>query len=250
MRSSNVSFWNSSASALPRVWASTWYTQSNGLPVSRVGLPIQSPTWMWLSCSSGRHGILAVMMSLHLLFEVWWLIPSSDRPLQSLFSGLQRSLTREHSECAKAHPSLRPLTLSGVSLALSMDGLPKSGCLRISSVVVGSDLVRPSLTFSQALMVLFHIEHWSLLSLGAARSQLSSGLVGPLPWTGSLVWSALCLISFFQGSPPGVRPFTSNLASSTSDWNLGSVTPKPPWAVGSARVSHFTLALAGTSLPP
>jgi hypothetical protein len=60
----------------------------------------------------------------------------------------------------------------------------------------------------------------------------------------------LCLISFFQGSPPGVRPFTSNLASSTSDWNLGSVTPKPPWAVGSARVSHFTLALAGTSLPP
>jgi len=42
----------------------------------------------------------------------------------------------------------------------------------------------------------------------------------------------------------------NNLARRASDWDLGSVTPKPPRAVGRANVSHLTLAHADTSLPP
>jgi len=49
--------------------------------------------------------------------------------------------------------------LRGVSRLLRMDGLPNRGCLRTSTEVVGSDLVRPDLTFSQAPNMLFHIEH-------------------------------------------------------------------------------------------
>jgi hypothetical protein len=162
--------------------------------------------------------MMAVMMSLHRLFETWWLIPRSERHFCIFLPyGLPRSFTREHPECAKAHPSLRPLTPSEVPLVLRMDGLPKSGCLSTSAAVVGSDLARPDLTFNQALTMFFHIEHCSLFSLGAARSQLRLGLVGPLPWTESLVWLALCLTSSFQGSPPGEKPLTSNLASRYSD---------------------------------
>jgi len=170
MRLLIVIFLNSITLALSRVCSSTRYTQSNGLPVPGVGLPIQSPTWMWLSYSSRHHGMLVVMMSLHHLFEAWWLIPRSKRPFHFLFFELHRSLTREHPKCAKAHPSLRPLTPNGVPFVLRMDGLPKSGCLSTSATVVGFDLVKPDLTFSQAPTMLFHIEHCSLFSLGAMRS--------------------------------------------------------------------------------
>ncbi|CAK9228744.1 unnamed protein product [Sphagnum troendelagicum] len=98
-----------------------------------------------------------------------------------------QSLTREHPECAKAHPSFRPLIPSGVPLVLRMNGLPKSGYLSILVAVVGSDLVRPGFMFNQAPTMLFHIEHCSLFTLGVTRSRLKSGLVGPLPWTRSLV---------------------------------------------------------------
>jgi len=84
-------------------------------------------------------------------------------------------------------PSLQPLTPRGVPLALSIDELPKSGCLRVSIAMVGSDLVRPDLTFSHAPTMLFHIEHCIIFSFGATRSQLRSGLLRPLPWTESLV---------------------------------------------------------------
>jgi hypothetical protein len=47
-----------------------------------------------------------------------------------------------------------------------------------------------------------------------------------------------------------VRPLMNSLASRASDWDLGSMTPKPPWVVGSASVSHLTLAHASASLPP
>jgi len=139
---------------------------------------------------------------------------------------------------------------SGVSLALRIDGLPKSGCLRILAVVDGFDLVRPILTFSHAPTMLFHIEHCSLFNLGAVRSQLRSALEGPLPCTGSLVWSALCRTNSFQGSPPGASPLMNSLARRASDWDLGSVTPSPPRVVGRANVSHLTLARVGASLPP
>ncbi len=177
-------------------------------------------------------------------------MPKSVSPFQSLVATFQMSLTREHPDCAKALPSLTPPTPSGKPLELRIDGLPKMGCLRTSSELVGSDLIRPGLTFSQAPTMLFHIEHLSLLSLGAARSQFRSGFEGPLPWTGSLVWLALCRTSSFQGSPPGTRPLMKSLANNASDWALGSVTPKPPWEVGSATVSHLTLARVGASLCP
>jgi len=89
----------------------------------------------------------------------------------------------------------------------------------------------------------FHIEGCICLNLGATKSQLISGVFGPFPCTGSLVWSAFCMISSFHGSPPpGARPLTSNLASRASDWVLGSMIPKPLWEVGSVSVSHLTLA--------
>jgi hypothetical protein len=116
------------------------------------------------------------------------------------------SLTREHPDYAKALPSLMPPTPSGIHVELRIDGLPKRGCLRISAKVVGSDLIRPGRTFNQVPTMLFHIEHLNLLNLGATQSEFRFGFEGPLPWTGSLVWSALCRTSSFQGYPPGVKP--------------------------------------------
>jgi len=175
---------------LSRVHSSTKYTHSSVLLEQGVGLPIQSPTLMRQSYSSGRQGILFVMMSLHLLFEVWWLSPKADRPFHSLFFLHQKSLIREHPDWANTHPSLRPLTPRGVPLALSIDELPKSGCLRVSAAVDGSNLMRPDLTFSHAPTMLFHIEHCSFFDLGAAKSQLRSVLVGPcrvrVAWFGRL----------------------------------------------------------------
>ncbi len=91
------------------------------------------------------------------------------------------------------------------------------GYLRTSFGLVGSDLIRSGLMFNQALTMLFHIVHLSLLSLGAARSQFRSGFEGPLSWTGSLVWLVLCRTNSFQGSPPGAKPLMKSLASNASD---------------------------------
>jgi hypothetical protein len=114
--------------------------------------------------------MLFVMMSLLLLFEAWWLRPKADRPFHSMFFSHHRSLIRVHPEWANVHPSLRPLTPRGVPLALSIDELPKNGYLKVLATVVGSDLVRPDLTFNHVPTMLFHIEHCNLFSLGVARS--------------------------------------------------------------------------------
>ncbi len=82
------------------------------------------------------------------------------------------------------------------------------------------------------------------------RSQFRSGMEGPLPWRGSLVWPALCQTNSFHGSPPGANLLTKSFTSKASNWDLGSVTPSPPCAIGSASVSHLTLARVGVSLPP
>lgn len=79
---------------------------------------------------------------------------------------------------------------------------------------------------------------------------MTSGVSRPLLCTGNLIWSALCRMSSFHGSPPGASPLISSLAKRASDWALGSVIPRPPWAAGNVSVSHFTLARAGASLPP
>ncbi len=55
---------------------------------------------------------------------------------------------------------------------------------------------------------------------------------------------------FLPWFPPGANPLTKSFASKASDWDLGSVTPSPPCAIGSASVSHLTLARVGASLPP
>jgi hypothetical protein len=161
--------------------------------------------------------MLAVMISQCLMFAACWLMPSSESPFQQCLSGFQMSLILEHPARAKALPSLLPLTSSGVPLALRMDGLPKIGCLRISSSVVGSLFVKPCLAFIQASTMLLHIERLSRLSLGAARSQLKSGVDGPFPWRSSLVRPALFQTNSFQGSPPGARPLTSSFARSASN---------------------------------
>jgi hypothetical protein len=71
--------------------------------------------------------------------------------------------------------------------ALVIEGLPKRGCLKVSAALIESDLVKPDLTFSHAPTMLFHMEHGILLSLGAVKNQLMSGVLRPLPCTGSLV---------------------------------------------------------------
>ncbi len=98
--------------------------------------------------------------------------------------------------------------------------------------------------------MLFHIDILRRFSLGAARNQFRSRMEGPLLWRGSLVWPALCQTNSFHGSPLEANPLTKSFASKASDWDLGSVTPSPPCAIGSASVSHLTLAQVGASLPP
>jgi len=67
-----------------------------------------------------------------------------------------------------------------------MRGFPKTGCLRVSVELVGSDLQNLGLTFIQAWRMLFHREVESLLSFVVANIQLMSCMEGPSPWTGSL----------------------------------------------------------------
>ncbi len=104
-----------------------------------------------------------------------------------MFAAFRRSLTREQPECAKALPSLSPVIPSGESFELRIEGFSKSGCLRISALLVGSVLVRPGLTFSQTLMMLSHIERRVFLSFIAAKIQLMLAVLGSLLWTCSLV---------------------------------------------------------------
>ncbi len=108
--------------------------------------------------SFGCHWMLAVMISVHLLFDAWKLMPISARLFHSLSTAFHRSLIREHPERAKALPFLRPPIPSGSPFVLRIDGLPKRGYLRVSAALVGSALVRPGLTFNQAPTMLFHIE--------------------------------------------------------------------------------------------
>jgi hypothetical protein len=59
----------------------------------------------------------------------------------------------------------------------------KNGCLRTSAWDAGSDFAKPTLTLSQKLRMLFQNEHFNFLSLGVAKSQFISGMLGPLPCT-------------------------------------------------------------------
>ncbi|CAN5951457.1 unnamed protein product, partial [Sphagnum jensenii] len=77
---------------------------------------------------------------------------------------------------------------------------------------------------------------------GITTTHHESEMEGPLPWRRSFVWPTLCQTNSFHGSPPGTNPLTKSFASKASDWDLGSVTPSPPCAIGNANVSHLTLA--------
>ncbi len=124
---------------------------------------------MRLVCVARLQGILTIMMSLQLLFEAWKLIPRADRLFHSLSSGFHKSLILVQLERAKTQPSLKLLMPSGLLFELMIEGLPKRGCLRISVVLVGSDLARPDFTFIHAPIILFQVEQGSLLSLGVIK---------------------------------------------------------------------------------
>ncbi len=72
-------------------------------------------------------------------------------------------------------------------------GLPKRGCLRVSTALVGSDFVRPGLTFIHVPTMLFHMEHGrceepvNVRSVGTFAVYRELGLVGSMshqlfPW--------------------------------------------------------------------
>jgi hypothetical protein len=139
---------------------------------------------------------------------------------------------------------------SGALLALVNDGLPKRGYLSISTILNGSNLIKPGRTLIHAPRMFFHMEQGALLNLGVANIQLISGVLWPLPCTSSLVWSAWFLINFFHSYPPGANPLIKSFASKASDYILGSMMPRPPLEIGWMSVSHFTFARAGVALPP
>lgn len=191
-----------------------------------------------------------MMMFLLFLFGTWKYMPRSGRLFHSCASWFQMSLTLMCPCHAKAQPSLWPLTPSSAPLVLVNDGFPKRGCLNISAMLDGSDLVRPGQMLIHAPRMLFHMDQGALFSLGATNIQLMSGVHGPFPCTSSLVWSAWCLISSFHGSPPGASPLTKSFTNRASNCVLGSMMPRLPLEIGKVRVSHFTLARAGVALPP
>ncbi len=166
---------------------------------------------------AGSQGILVTMRSLFSLLLVWKLIPRAERFFQVFASGSQKSPTLEWPAFTKALPSLLPLSPKGLLSWFVMRGLLKTGCLSTSAALVGSDLLKPGLTFIQALKMLFHREVKGLVSFVAANSQLMSYVTGPSPCTGSITWLALCLRSSFQGSPPGSRPLMRSFAKRASD---------------------------------
>lgn len=168
-----------------------------------------------------------MMMSLQLLLEAWKPIPNLDKLFHSLVSRLHKSLILVQPDRVNAQPSLGPLTPNSMSFALVIEGLPKRGCLRVSTTLDGSDFVKPGLTLIHAPRMFFHMEHGILLNLGTTNIQLISGVLGPLPCTRSLVWSALCLTNSFHISPPGESLLTNSFASKASDCVLGSMMPRP-----------------------
>ncbi len=161
------------------------------------------------------------MRSLFSLLLVWKLIPRAERFFQVFASGSQKSPTLEWPPFTRALPSLLPLSPKGLLSWFVMRGLPKTGCLSTSAALVGSNLLKPGLTFIRTLRMLFHWEVGGLFSFVATNSQLMSCVTGPSPCTGSITWLALCLKSSFQGSPPGSRPLMRSFAKRALDWVFG-----------------------------
>ncbi len=130
--------------------------------------------------------MLALMRSLFRLFLGWKLTPRSKKPFHIFSSKFQKSLTLEHPAFAREFPSLLPLRPRGLPSWLMIRGFPKTGCLRVSAELVGSDLQSPGLTLIQAWRMFIHREVGGLLNFLAVNIQLMSCVVGPNPWTGSL----------------------------------------------------------------
>ncbi len=80
----------------------------------------------------------------------------------------------EQPELVKALPSFLLLRPIGLLSWLVMKGFLKIGCLSSSALLVGSNLLILSLTLIQAPIMLFQIEHGSVLSFGAVNNQLMS----------------------------------------------------------------------------
>ncbi len=160
------------------------------------------------------------MRSLRSLFSLllaWKLIPRAERFFQVFASGSKKSPTLEWPTFTRALPSLLPLNPKGLLSWFVMRGLSKIGCLSTLAALVDSNLLKPGLTFIQALRILFHREVGGLLSFVATNSQLMSCVTRPRPCTRNITWLALCLKSSFQGSPPGSRPLMRSFAKRASD---------------------------------
>jgi hypothetical protein len=71
MRPLGATLLNSSALAVAEALSSIRYTHSGELLEPGIGFAIQSPFLNWSSYSSGRHGMLFVMVSQASLFDVW-----------------------------------------------------------------------------------------------------------------------------------------------------------------------------------
>jgi hypothetical protein len=177
---------------------------------------------------AGSQGMQAMMRSLFSLLMGWKLTSRVERPFQAFASGSQKLPTLEQPAFAKALPLLLPLSPRGLLSWFVMRGFPKTGYLSVSAELVGSDLLSTGFTLIQAQRMLFHREVGGLLSLVVANNQFMSCVVGPSPWIGSIIWLALCLMSSFQGSPPGARPLMRSFANIASDKVFGSIIPSPP----------------------
>jgi hypothetical protein len=66
---------------------------------------------------------------------------------------------------------------------LRMRGLLKMGCLRTYAWDAGSDFAKPTFTLSQKPKIFFQNEHFIYLSLGVAKNQFMSKMLGPLSCT-------------------------------------------------------------------
>jgi hypothetical protein len=144
-----------------------------------------SPVWKRLGNATRFQGMLEMMVFLLVRLMTWEFIPSAEKLFHSQSSRSHKSLILVQSALAMVRPSLSLLTPKGWPVGLVTKGLLKIGCLRTSTWEVGLVFTRLALTFNQDPIILFQKEQVVFWSLGAAKSQLMSWFLGPLPWTRS-----------------------------------------------------------------
>jgi hypothetical protein len=113
--------------------------------------------------------MLIVMISLLALLAMWKCMWREDRFFHSLMSISQKFLSLVQPVLAKAHPSGRLLTPSGLPSELVTSGFPKLGYLSTYAQMVESILVRPALMLNQVFMMFFQNEEGGFFCFGATK---------------------------------------------------------------------------------